>query len=575
MKYFLFALTTYYCALSLIMADCDKCYKRIYGSFVDHEAMCCQIGKASDVTSSSKRKSTTTSSHSRTSSLLYSRKSGSASQNPSPIPLLNLTPIDAYRSIRSSSISTFKKRKGTSKEVIQGDVISPDLNKSTASTHIYDTDGLTAITFANFDSTNTLLSSPFYLNASEDSRRKMMTNVKKQQLLKNTKETLSSNGSTLNPTFEGNSMTSPMDSEKLCASNTNNDVDINNDRRSSNGRSLSISPQDHDKDESPAFDNNNYDNGEITDNDHPGLLDCGTEIDATNRQPPIPPSEVHTIIDTMKKQNQINGVLFGPKELASLQLHSILDKANVPKYLFDQIADWGFKNDLRKSGVMKRTQLINNMKTKMQMPDIYPKRVVVGVDKNHFEVITKFDFKNNLYSLLTDPELMRPENLIFGDKPLEPPVFEPGDDEPLCDINSCEWFHATYMKMVTDPRMQMLCPIIIFEDETYQDTKGALKFHLITFTLGIFNRETRARPEAWRHLGFIPKAKNCQPEGSKVKDTSRRKCIDHHVFIAEILAGFKDAQAEQPLPWKFGDTAVEMFIPLMYSIGDIAGQDKL
>lgn len=563
-------------ALITIMPECDKCYKRIYGSFADHEAYCQATVKQSEAASSSYSRNTT--SRNITSDSFQSpnfSSSGSAAHDPpSASPLLHLTASSAYTYSNDFTTSTFKKRKGTSQEVIQGDVIPPDINKSTASTRIYDTEGLTGSDFANCDSTNKLLSNPFYYNASEETRRSMMSRHSIQlSSLKTTGESPAISGQTLNHIDEGFSKNSSLNNSKSASSKDRQDVDFTNDRRSLETRLSCDSPQFNGNIGTSHLDDiSNHE--ETFDFDEPGSADTAAGINATNTQPPLPPV-IQTIIETMRMQSESNGVLFGPKELASLELHSILDKANVPKYLFDQIAAWGFKNDLRKSGLLNRSQMINHMKIKMQMPDIYPKRIFVRVDENNFEVMTKFDFKNNMYSLLSDPELMRPENLIFGDNPLEPPVFEPGDDEPLGDIDSCQWYYDTYKKMVKNPLMQMLCPIIIFEDETYQDTKGALKFHLITFTLGIFNRETRARPEAWRHLGFIPKAKNRQPEGTQVKDTSRRKCMDHHIFISEILAGFKEAQAEQPLPWQFGETKVEMFIPLMYSIGDIAGQDKL
>jgi len=124
----------------------------------------------------------------------------------------------------------------------------------------------------------------------------------------------------------------------------------------------------------------------------------------------------------------------------------------------------------------------------------------------------------------------------------------------------------------------MLCPIILFEDETFFDAKGHLKLHPVSFTLGIFNRRTRQRPEAWRHLGFIPKAvTRCPPGASIDADVHCLKLVDHHRYLGDFLQSNpnKDAQALPPIDWMFNDTAVKMFIPLMFSIDDIEGQDKL
>jgi len=80
-------------------------------------------------------------------------------------------------------------------------------------------------------------------------------------------------------------------------------------------------------------------------------------------QDPTPIStSFECIIEIMEKQKEPNGVIFGPKELAALELHRILDKANCPKYLFGKIFEWGHTNDIHNTGKMSRKQLINSMK---------------------------------------------------------------------------------------------------------------------------------------------------------------------------------------------------------------------
>jgi len=561
------------------MSDCEHCYKKFYCSPAEHEATCTGIAHSKSLKRSS------TSICSPTIRLPAHVALRGTSLNPKPTSLLNLRSLSSRYGNHPATSTTFKKRKGPSQQVIQRDVIPQDLNNSTARTRVTGRAGYNTTTLGDNESTNVLFSNPIFQNATTECRRTMLKNHMKPLSSGNVDPCLrDTNGSQVSTNFTNQTaidVTGAHASSSHTKTNNSNeqfdsdysdqyDLNFNVDKETDHYCSSSVSAVNGSQQRSSLFHHANNDTAE--EKDVSG--EEKTEMPELQDRTPTSTS-VQRIIEIMEKQKEPNGVIFGPKELAALELHRILDKANCPKYLFDKIFEWGHTNDIHKTGKMSRKQLINSMKKKMQIPDIYPKRVVVAVDEDHFEVTTKFDFKSNLYSLLTDLELMRPENLLFGDKPLEPPVFEPGDDTPLDDIDSCEWYYETYKKMVKDPRLQMLCPIIIFEDETYQDTKGALKFHLICFTLGIFNRKTRAKPEAWRHLGFIPKAKNRQPEGTTVKDTTRRKCVDHHVFITEILAGFKDAQAEQPLQWKFGDTDVEMFIPLMFSIGDIAGQDKL
>ena len=48
---------------------------------------------------------------------------------------------------------------------------------------------------------------------------------------------------------------------------------------------------------------------------------------------------------------------------------------------------------------------------------------------------------------------------------------------PLGDVNTCYWYYKTHLKLCTDPSLHILCPIILFEDKTFLDTKGHLRLH--------------------------------------------------------------------------------------------------
>jgi len=278
------------------------------------------------------------------------------------------------------------------------------------------------------------------------------------------------------------------------------------------------------------------------------------------------------MLDVVKKHETPHVVLFSPRHIATLELHHMLARVNVPKYLFDKIYKWAFRHKIEKS--YSRKSLVKDMKEIIQIPNIEPTRISLVIAEDYSVSLTKFDFLNQFYSLLMDTDLMVPVNLIFGDDPLEVPIW--GDDTPLSDVNTSYWHFKTYQFLCSNDPLHMLCPIILFEDETFCDAKGHLKLHCVSFTLGIFNHRTRQRLEAWRHLGFIPKAvARCPPGASIDADVRHLKLVDHHRYLVDILQSLKDAQALPPIDWMFGDTAVKMFIPLMFSIGDIEGQDKL
>ena len=133
--------------------------------------------------------------------------------------------------------------------------------------------------------------------------------------------------------------------------------------------------------------------------------------------------------------------------------------------------------------------LVKDLKDIIQIPDIEPEVISLFISEDYSVDIIKCDFLNQFYSLMMDTELMRPENLIFSDDPLEGPIWN--RIPPLGDVNTCYWYYKTYLKLYTDPTLHILCPIILFEDETFLDAEGHLKLHLASFTLGIFTREQR------------------------------------------------------------------------------------
>jgi len=74
----------------------------------------------------------------------------------------------------------------------------------------------------------------------------------------------------------------------------------------------------------------------------------------------------------------------------------------------------------------------------------------------------------------------------------------------ISDIDTSKWYRLTKAKLCVGEK-DVLCPINFFIDETIIDTKGHLTLEPVSFTLGIFNRACRMTPQAWCHLGFVPK----------------------------------------------------------------------
>ena len=445
----------------------------------------------------------------------------------------------------------------SSTTVYQGDIVARDPNKSTSNNKTSRADLMKAMT-------DQLFASTAWRSASSDSIRNDLYDGMKQNvnygmndalILENLSNPVRPGSITTSQSIQGISSLIDTSNRRILMTGPRQVMNSN-----ASGTQRSIQEQGDDEDVSDSVDNNN---------DHNDFYHHG---DADNDLVPGSRASTQEMLTVMEKHRTPHGVLFNPRHLAALELHHMLAHVNVPKYLFDKIYKWAFRHNITRA--YAHQSLVKDLKDIIQIPDIEPEVISLVISEDYSVDIVKYDFLNQFYSLLMDTELMRPENLIFGDDPLLGPIWN--RTSPLGDVNTCYWYYKTYLKLCTDPLLHMICPIILFEDETFLDPKGHLKLHPASFTLGIFTREQRRKPESWRHLGFIPKAlARCPPGANIDADVRRLKLVDHHRFLGDILQSLKDAQSRGPIEWKFGDTIVQMFLPLMFSIGDIAGQDKL
>ena len=259
-------------------------------------------------------------------------------------------------------------------------------------------------------------------------------------------------------------------------------------------------------------------------------------------------------------------------ERTYLELLKILYSINAPFHAFDTITRWlrtVDKNDLSHSISMK--SLIHSTAHKYGLTNLFPQTNAVPLPSGNVVNVTKFCFLTNLYSILSDENLMKPSNLIMGDD-----IYKRFDTVPTDynDIESGQWYRETqftYCKNVYD----VLCPIILYIDKTYVKSKPA---EPISFTLGLFKRSVRNRPQAWRTLGMIPgKIGDLVPYVPNFKKSSmgEMRVNDWHTVVAYILSDLKEAQNQNGLTWDINGKQCCLHIPVIYIIGDIEGHDKV
>ena len=166
-----------------------------------------------------------------------------------------------------------------------------------------------------------------------------------------------------------------------------------------------------------------------------------------------------SLIDQYEKRNEskaFNHCMNTADYKSGVLLLSILRKAKAPLYLFDEIISWAKKaqncyNINFLSTQLTRQNVIEEIKLKYELHRLDPttKTIFLKSINENVNVICH-DFKQCLYSLLTDIDIMKKENLLEQNC----------NDKISDDINSGCVFKNAFKALVKDSNKELLLPII-------------------------------------------------------------------------------------------------------------------
>lgn len=299
-----------------------------------------------------------------------------------------------------------------------------------------------------------------------------------------------------------------------------------------------------------------------------------------------------------------------PSFISSVRLLKIMIDGNIAASRYKELVQWheetllqfisatnckvGATMDLptkKDTTISKCYQILFNNSSKYS---IRPVHSLIQLPSRKFCRISSFDFNSMVLSLLSDNELVNPNNMLVEDVLYLNPSFlcsKPDNERFYSDIHTGSWFLNAHNKLCADSPDSVLCPIILFIDGTPIDTYGNLKLESVMFTLGIFNRETRNKSGCWRLLGYIPDATqdnvgdqaiHVADEGDNDEIVSEQvqKRHDYHYTLKHILQGIIDAENSKGILWNYIDSNNNLHtyclkFALMYVIGDALGNDKL
>jgi Plavaka transposase len=265
--------------------------------------------------------------------------------------------------------------------------------------------------------------------------------------------------------------------------------------------------------------------------------------------------------------------------LSQVKLLQLLDNCNAPLHLFDDIIRWTREASIIhnydfEQPAPSRRFIAKDLIQRNNLVPLLPKFLQFKLPKAKQEAnVITHNVTAAIHSLLSDQELMKAENLVFHNNPLEDP--NANDKTTIKDINDGSCYKNAYTYYCSNHEKDVFCPLILFIDKTHTEAKGSLTLEPVCLTLGIFNQKTRNKEEAWRIIGFI-----CNLDGvSKKKLTTTEKYSDYHSLLNVVFAPLVKLQSYNgiALKMKYKGVLLEVVlkIPILFICGDSEGQDKL
>ena len=317
--------------------------------------------------------------------------------------------------------------------------------------------------------------------------------------------------------------------------------------------------------------------------------------------------DLHNKWQTKKKKGGYVDASISKDDQCYLELLDLLFAAKAPNYLFDKIVTWA-RNSVSRGAFVEanpvptRVSLIKKFSLYTGLEDYNPIKETIKLPnaKINLEYV-RFDPIEAVISLMTDKYLWQPEKLdtfergddgsywskggVFaspqykGSKLDQNGLPEIPKDHVLRDFFSGHLNQMVYWQKISVKGEELVIPLVCFMDKTHIDRHGRLCQEPFCITLGIFNRQTRADPRAWRVIGYIPN----QTMHVTAKDPVR-KLDDYHFILRHILSPLADTVTNKGgIYWEFPANVVdnngkkkEGLVHFYFSclLGDNEGHDK-
>ena len=262
-------------------------------------------------------------------------------------------------------------------------------------------------------------------------------------------------------------------------------------------------------------------------------------------------NENHLINLLMIHRKEVSNYIIDHKYLDGLKLIQLMMKKNmsISSSSVKEFMDWkyDFKPHTHYTLDQIKRQAEKSVYGSTLGHKMQPNNNLITCPSGRKTNVTTFDIDAAILDLLIDPNITNPDSMIFEDGTQENPFIIKNKDY-YDDLDQSGIYQETYKKLITNPDQQILCPIIIYLDETNLDSFSKLVLHPVVITLAIYKRETRNLAMAWRPIGYLP---NFQEQFGQKCYTAKEKANDFHYCLRYILDGIEKIQKLNGLYWEF------------------------
>ena len=338
-----------------------------------------------------------------------------------------------------------------------------------------------------------------------------------------------------------------------------------------------------------GFDFDRVDGEEGAEDSDIATLPCNSPVCTPTLDETLFNARMERAVEDQKLAQQV--LQYNVEHRAIVALMQILEGSQCPDYILQQVLHWS--NEYYHQGYSfspKAYTRTANLEWMYKMLKNSSQRLpfIVSIpleDHVRLQDVICFDFAISLLSLLQDPELMNPNNLVIDiENPLS--MFVPCHNL-LGEANSGQRYRDLYKDLIYGDRQQLLVPIIMYLDGTHIDSKGHIELCPVSFTCSLFTEKLRQKASAWRLWRYVPDLNrgrsNAMNASSNIASGEKgRSTRNFHAVMDVIMKGMAKAHTgEEPrlnnVPIKFGTTwwQVDIVCPLLYVINDGKQGDQL